>query len=385
MKKLFYLLGVCLLLASCSGNRKATIKGTFVGLEGAVVYLERVDVGAKTVLDSAATDEKGEFEFKFRPDKGYPSFYNITYRGQSITLLIAGGERVKVWAMPDILKTYTVEGSVNSGYIKEITRGTMKAIKSFDSLGTVYGRINDGPSAGLLRNQITNDYADIYVKLKQENIRFIASHRSSLASLFALYQRLPNGLQLFGNEKDFIYFKSVADSLAVLYPESPHVQALQKDVLAYATNEDFNTIEEKFAISEVGYPDVALPDMGGNVVKLSSLKDNVVLLSFWSVYNVGDKIRNREMMDLYNLYRDYGFEVYQVSFDESKPDWIEAVRTQNLPWISVNDDTGIDSYYLQVYNITRMPANFLISRQGQIIGRNLYGQELEKKLEELFK
>ncbi|MEG1611772.1 MAG: AhpC/TSA family protein, partial [Alistipes sp.] len=77
------------------------------------------------------------------------------------------------------------------------------------------------------------------------------------------------------------------------------------------------------------------------------------------------------------------FEVYQVAVDTSKPLWITAVQEQQLPWVSVSDLRGQDSPVMGLFNIQKLPANFLIDKTGVIVARNIYGTTLEQKLDEL--
>jgi alkyl hydroperoxide reductase subunit AhpC len=92
---------------------------------------------------------------------------------------------------------------------------------------------------------------------------------------------------------------------------------------------------------------------------------------------------NADLKDIYNEYKDQGFEIYQVAIDTSKALWINAVQEQKLPWISVCDLLGDASPALGAYNVTRLPANFLIDRNGNIAGKNLVGEELVAQIKKL--
>ena len=118
---------------------------------------------------------------------------------------------------------------------------------------------------------------------------------------------------------------------------------------------------------------------------LSSLAGKVVLLDFWSAELGNSNVYNAELKETYRKYADAptSFEVYQVAIDTSKPLWITAVQEQQLPWISVSDLRGRASTALTLYNVQKLPANFLIDRQGAIVARDIYGKSLEEKLDEL--
>ena len=138
-------------------------------------------------------------------------------------------------------------------------------------------------------------------------------------------------------------------------------------------------------ISEASYPDLELQDIYGRKIRLSSLAGKVVLLDFWSAELGNSNVYNAELKETYRKYADAptSFEVYQVAIDTSKPLWITAVQEQQLPWISVSDLRGRASTALTLYNVQKLPANFLIDRQGTIVARDIYGKSLEEKLDEL--
>jgi len=72
-----------------------------------------------------------------------------------------------------------------------------------------------------------------------------------------------------------------------------------------------------------------------------------------------------------------------VSFDENMVNWQNAVTQMQLPWIQVSDLKGWGSEGAQIYNIRAIPATILIDGNGTIIGKNLRGQDLAKKVAEV--
>jgi hypothetical protein len=93
---------------------------------------------------------------------------------------------------------------------------------------------------------------------------------------------------------------------------------------------------------------------------------------------------NAELKEVYAEYADRGFEIYQIGVDVSKDIWINAVQEQQLPWISVCDFRGRNSPALGLYNVQKLPANFLIDREGIVVARDLYGTGLQRALEAQF-
>ena len=161
---------------------------------------------------------------------------------------------------------------------------------------------------------------------------------------------------------------------------SPYLQSLMGEIARMDAR-----ISLSSQITEAGYPDLELSDIYGKKVRLSSLAGKVVLLAFWSAELGNSNTLNAELKEVYKKYADapVAFEVYQVAIDTSKPLWISAVQEQQLPWVSVSDLRGRASSSLGLYNVQKLPANFLIDKEGNIVGKDIYGKSLEQKLDEL--
>ena len=69
---------------------------------------------------------------------------------------------------------------------------------------------------------------------------------------------------------------------------------------------------------------------------------------------------------VYEQYKDRGFEIYQVSLDVDNGMWARVVREQKLPWTNVSDISGVTSNYATIYNLTKLPAAFLIGADGMV-------------------
>jgi hypothetical protein len=92
---------------------------------------------------------------------------------------------------------------------------------------------------------------------------------------------------------------------------------------------------------------------------------------------------NRELLGIYKQFKGKGFEIYQVSLDGNRDEWVNAIESAGLPWINVCELNPKGSRDALTYNITQVPANYLIDRNYTIIGKNLYGDALKKMLQEV--
>lgn len=360
------------MLCGCTSS-KVRISGKFLGLNSQTVYLEQMSVSGQTIVDSVALASDGSYEFLVGNVPSTPTLYNIVYNNERIPLLVSGGEKVTVGSLGSVLKNYTVSGSVESELLREFNSeyidGAMALAQKMDE----YAQAEESQKVALAQS-----YNAQYRDVKRKQISFIVTNKSSIAAIYALYQRLEGERYLVNADSDIIYFRTVADAVAETYPESPLLISLRNDVARMEAQASLiHSIEER------NYPDIEADDMYGNKVRLSSLEGNVVLVDFWSAELGNSNALNADLKEIYRKYEGRGFRVYQVSADTSKAAWIRAVQEQRLPWTSVCDFKGEGSPIFGLYNVRRLPTNYLIGRDGMIVGRDLYGTSLEKRLEEL--
>jgi peroxiredoxin len=368
-------------LAAVSCHREsARLQGNFVGAAGKPIYLERVVPGNTAVIDTTAADDKGGFGFRINLKDRQPTIFNLRYDGDMVPLLISPGERVRVSSLGNVSRSYKVSGSADSELVGELHGIMTGGMATLDSIGNLFALSSP---EGSERKELTRAYYEEYYRIKRSQIRFIVEHTSSLAAVYALYQRLPGDDVLFNGESDLIYYRMVSDSVRRNYPESRYVMALEKEI---ETRNAQTALQDRLlnnTVEVADYPEIDLPNMYGQKTKLSSMAGKVIVLDFWSATMTESNVNNAEMKELYAEYSDKGLAVYQVSIDTSKPLWVNAVQEQKLPWTTVCDFRGEQSPAVRMYNITAIPANFVIDRDGNIAAKNLYGEALSKKIQDL--
>ena len=132
-------------------------------------------------------------------------------------------------------------------------------------------------------------------------------------------------------------------------------------------------------------PDIVLADRDGNMRRLSDLRGKVVLIDFWASWCRPCRMENPNVVRLYQQYHDQGFEIFSVSLDNNRDAWLKAIADDHLDWPNhVSDLRGWSSAGGKLYGIQSIPSTVLIDPDGNILARNLRGQELENKLKELF-
>ena len=361
------------------GCQSSTVKidGRFVGTNAKSVYLEQTASFRQQIVDSTALDAEGNFHFEIKEGTKTPSLYNILCNGERIPLFAAAGDRLVINSAGSLVSNYTVEGSEESALVREFYQSFINAAQQLDEIAIATA---DTALSEAERTALVEQYSKLYYETRRAQIAFITRNKESLAAVYAIYQRLPGDRYLYNGTSDVIYYRTVAEALAPRYPESTYLKMLQSDIAQMDASSRLAA-----EITESTFPEIELPDMYGKKIKLSSLQGKVFLLEFWSAALGNSNVQNAELKEVYAKYKGAKtpFEIYQVAIDTSKPHWITAVQEQALPWISVSDLRGQATTALGIYNVQKLPSNFLFNKEGEIVARDIRGAELEKKLAEL--
>lgn len=379
MKKLlFATLAMVAIITSCTTSNdgvKTTISGRFVGTKADSVFLERVSDNFTTPqrLGAVALADNGAFSFEFGVEESSPRFYRLTFAEKSrpVTLVVAPGDDITLESAGDIFLNYTVEGSEESALIREFNRAYFAAA---DRLTGIVENISAG-------NRSFDDWEMDAYRAAREAIRaqvtFVGTNRDRLAAFYAMRHTVAENYipQLDGYGINVAHIRTVIDGLKERYPDSPYIAILEADL-----EQREAVIRLGESVTERSYPDLELQDIYKRSHRLSDLDGKVVLLYFWSANDAVCNNINAELKPLYESYHDRGFEIYHVSADANESVWIEAVREQRLPWVSV---LATDIAPLSTYNVAQLPTAFIIDREGNLKVTSLVVADLERTLNEL--
>ena len=373
-------LGAAAILGLAACARTAKVSGVIEGAPASDVVVKVLNVNQYQVLDTLKTDASGKFSCKVDVAKGQPEFVYVFHKDRKIaSLLLEAGDKVSVKA--DTLGASVVEGSEESLKLAAVEADFAAAKASLAGLSEKLQSASSS-QAEELRKQIGKTYVDYY----RSRVAYVMNNSRSLTIVPVMYQSFSESLPVFGQATDALHFSSAADTLEMVYPDSKYVKALRKEAdqrLSY-----LNVAARLSTATEIGYPEVVLPDVQGNKLKLSEVeaKSKVTMLFFWTPSNTSQKMFNLDVLK--SVYADYhkrGFEIYQVAIDPDKALWAKVVKEQALPWVNVCDGRGAQSPYVLQYNLSALPLAYIISDGTLVDGQVVDEKSLRKFLNNLLK
>ena len=363
-----------LLAAACTPTAK--VEMTLDSAPSSEVVVKLLNINQYEVLDTLKTDASGKFSYKVNVEEGQPEFVYVYYKDKRVaSLLLEAGDKVNVSA--DTLGNYTVQGSEESSRLALVEQEYSAAQKRLQALAVQMETASDEQMASL-RQALAKEYVAYY----RQCVKYILENSRSLTAVPVLYQNFGPELPVFSQNTDAIHFVNVADSLALAYPQSKYVRALRKEA---ERRYGYMELEAKLrTVSPVGFPDIVLPDINAQQVRLSEVDSKVIMLFFWDPSNANQKMFNLDILEsLHNDYHEKGFEIYQVALTTDKAAWAQIVKKQNLPWINVCDRLGAASQYVTTYNIPVLPATYIIADGELVDGEIVDEKSLRRLLDQL--
>ncbi len=378
------LLVLILIISGCTSDR-FTIKGTVNGASGQYLYLQEIKPGIIAPVDSIQPDADGSFILKAKTK--LPAYYMLSFSKENfLTLLIKPGETITVNAEAGSLSANPViSGSEGTTILLDFQARHEVVIKELNNLTKSYYDSIDSRRLPIIMDSLDRKATSLLADFSTYANGYLEANINSMAAIFLLNQQSVPGIPLFDPIKNPDLFFRVDSALYSQYRESDLVIDLHNYTAGLRSHQRSSGNPSGEIIMGTQVPEIALPNPSGDTVRLSSTRGSVVLLDFWASWCPPCRDENPNLVNMYNMYRQKGFTIFQVSLDMKKEDWTEAIKTDKLGrWNQVSDLKYRDSEVIKTFKLASIPYNFLLDREGKVIGINLRGEDLQKKLAEIF-
>jgi peroxiredoxin len=363
MKKLLILTLIALVFAACSTGPHYVISGNIDGADSVKFLLQKRVNGKMVTLDSAVA-LKGSFKMKGGSVK-YPE----------MVLLTAVNTRLRTQFYLEN-SDITITGKLDSLYAARITGS--KTQDEYNQLIEANKKLND-------------KYSEIYTQYQ------VAEQSGDTAKVSELEkQATAVEAEMTTLQKDFVKnnpssFVAPAILASLSYEmEGDEIESYINAMdTAVANTEIIRNLKERVAkmkVVAIGQkaPDFTMNDPEGNPVSLySKVGAKALLVDFWAAWCGPCRRENPNVVKVYREYSKKGFDVFGVSLDQKKDDWVKAISDDKLTWTHVSDLQYWNNSAAQLYAVSAIPANFLLDENGIIIGKNLRGEDLSRKVAEI--
>lgn len=362
MEKIIYLFVLTAFVAGCSSEPHYVVKGNIEGSDSITFLLQKREAGKIITLDSALS-KNGTFRMTGTVE--YPAIvYLIALNTMNRLGFYIENSVINVTGKLDSLGGAKVTGSKTQDEFKSFLDSNKPLNDKSMSLYKEYQSAREANDETRIA-QIEKDAEDIREEMISLQKEFVTNNPASYVT-----PDLLRGLTL---EMEAAELETLLSALDTNVARVPVITELKDRV----------RILKSVAVGQKA-PDFTLNDVKGNPVALYSKTGyNLLLIDFWAAWCNPCRQENPNVVKVYNQFSKKGFDVFGVSLDRSKDDWIKAIADDKLTWTHVSDLEYWNNSAAKLYGVNSIPANFLLDNTGTIIAKNLRGEDLFNTVNEL--
>lgn len=298
--------------------------------------------------------------FRLHADTG-PGLFTLSVGDVDISLVAADGQTLRVTANGAERKLRVEGGPDQAAYLSYEAART-------ESLGRLVLPVRE---AGAQRRAAGDEAAA--EALAEKEVLAYRDHRRELNDFTLAKLRGTAALYAASLRWDGDYrleeLAAVVSDYAQAHPGAEITRLLEERIARFRAT----------AIGAVA-ADLSGPAPDGGTTSLATLRGKHVLVDFWASWCAPCRIENRSYVELYAKYQSQGFEILAVSVDQDGRGWRAAIAKDKATWRHISDLTGWKTPLAARYNVTALPANFLLDSDGRIVAKDVRGKALAELL-----
>ena len=356
-----------LIFANCIPKDKNSfsLSGKVTFLNNNFLVLSKVDDLQKkttTIIDTLRVNKRGEFNSVYFLQ---PNIYQLTFDTKTIQLAIDKGQNIIING--NTTEDLDIKGSVDTQLLNDYEAFRIASLNKL--VTSVRREIKELSKVGSNETEIAT-LRELEVENYKEHLNELTAFvKDSMGTSIAIYY---SSLRWNGGE-NLPFLQELVSSFEEKHPTTEITHKLKSKL---------NLLKKISVGSRI--LNIEMPDSKHKLISLNAIKGTYTLVDFWASWCPPCRTESTLLNELYSSYHSKGFEIYGISLDSKRENWLKALEKDERVWPEVSTIEGFNTPVSIEYGITALPTNFLIDSAGEIVAVNIHGEKLKEKLKKLF-
>jgi len=360
------LLFITLFIVSCEDKNSYTIKGNIKGLQDSELY---VVSGAELHIDTIRS-KSGKFTYRGKSQTDEPLLIYMENGSVWITLWVQNAGKFFLTGDVKYPEMVMVKGGEINKLLSEFKTNNLTLIKEKCDLRdklNAHSEQSAESNANINNVQLSSQLKNVDQILKTRAQDFVELHPSSIAALVMIQDYILD----INNASDIQPF---LDRVTEGVKNNPLYDKLQE-----LCSRDLQT--------KAGQPalDFKIRNTGNDTISLETFKDKYLILTFAASNCVFCEPEYTELRAIQDTFPKKDLAILTISLDQNPKSWKELAQEKGINWTQAIDSAGWDSEIATLYNVLSIPCNYLIDKDGIIIGSKLRVDSIQTILNEKLK
>ena len=367
MKTAYYicLLFFALIIVSCEDKNSFILKGNIKGLQNSEIYI----VSGENLQVDTVRVKSGKFTWRGNSQTVEPLIIYMENGNVWTTLWVQDGEKYSLTGDIDCPEMMIVKGGEINELLSDFKTDNLSNIKEKCELNDKLNAHLEHPlessasDDALLASQLKN--VDHILKTRAQD--FVEANPSSIAALVMI--------------QDYILDIENASDIQTF------LNLISEEVKTNPLYEKLQILSSKDLQTKVGQPalDFKITDTKNDTITLETFKDKYLILTFAKSQCDFCEPEYAELLTIRDTFPAKELAILTIALDENREDWKVLAEEQGINWIQAIDTAGWASELVSLYNVLSVPCNYLIDKEGIIIGSKVTVNDIQTILNDKLK
>lgn len=383
MKKIVLFLAIAIVAISCKNKDEYTISGSIDGMQSGTAYLEKLsENGMSTIAIDTVKVVDGKFEIKGKALEPAIHFIQIDKLDGKVLFILENGS-INITVDKDSVFKSKIGGTYSNDefytfneQLAKLQKKSQGKIVKFQQENMT--RMNEAQKNNdtVVMNSLRNEIKALRAESTEFMNSYPKSHPKSFISIL-LVENMLNNPDVKITDAETI-FNSLEESL-----KKSTAGKKVTETIASLKKQEADAKKVTPATSAGVAPNFEGKSPEGKTISLKESMGKVTIIDFWASWCNPCRQENPSVVAMYNELHSKGLNIIGVSLDENLDKWKKAIADDKITWNQVSNLKGWKDPIAVQYNITQIPATIILDANGTIVAKDLRGEELKAKVNEL--